>query len=72
MTGVLQSSLATGLASVAIMIGCNATYLGLLGWLFRRRAVRTFYARYRRIFEASIGTLFALLGIRLLYREAGG
>ena len=68
-TGVLQASMATGLASIVIMIGCNATYLALLGWLFQRRAVRTFYARFRPAFEGTVGALFVLLGLRLIYRE---
>jgi threonine efflux protein len=68
-TGILQGNVATGLASVAIMVACNATYLGILGWLFQRDAVRRGYARFRRPVEGTVGVLFAVLGGRLLYRE---
>ena len=68
-TGILQANVATGLASVAIMIACNATYLGMLGWLFRRETVRKGYARFRSAIEGTVGALFILLGGRLLYRE---
>ena len=39
-TGVLPANLATGFATVAIMVAMNASYLFLLGWLFRREPVR--------------------------------
>lgn len=68
-TGILQANLATGLASIAIMICCNTLYLGTLGWLFQRPAVRTFYGRFRNGFETAIGVLFIALGLRLLWRE---
>ena len=68
-TGILQANLATGLASVAIMIACNSTYLGMLGWLFQRGAVRRGYARFRTRIEATVGVLFILLGGRLMWRE---
>ena len=68
-TGVLAANIATGLASVAIMVVCNATYLGLIGWLFRRERVRIFYAAYRRWIEGAVGALFVGLGGRLLWRE---
>lgn len=66
-TGVLAANIATGLASVAIIqVVCNATYLGLIGWLFRRERVRIFYAAYRRWIEGAVGALFVGLGGRLL------
>ena len=68
-TGILQASLATGLASIAIMIAMNSLYLGTLGWLFQRATVRTFYSRFRKGFETTIGVLFIALGGRLLWRE---
>lgn len=67
-SGVLQASLATGLAGIAIMIACNATYLGFLAWLFRRRAVATFYQRFRRVLEGTIGALFVIFGGRMMLR----
>ena len=69
MTGILQANLATGLASIAIMISCNSLYLGTLGWLFQRAPVRAFYSRFRHGFEMTIGMLFIALGGRLLWRE---
>jgi threonine efflux protein len=71
-TGILQANLATGLASIAIMICCNTLYLGTLGWLFQRPAVRMFYSRFRNGFETTIGVLFIILGGRLLWRELVG
>lgn len=68
-TGILQANVATGLASVAIMIVCNASYLGMIGWLFRRPRVRVAYARFRRAIEGTVGGLFVVLGGRLLWRE---
>lgn len=67
-TGVLNANLATGLASVVIMIACNATYLGALGWLFRREKIRAGYMRFRRVLEGTMGTLFVFFGGRLLWR----
>jgi threonine efflux protein len=67
--GVLTSSIATGLACICVIIVLNATYLGLLGWLFLRPTPRKVYARFRRVIEGTIGTLFVVLGIRLLVRE---
>ena len=67
-TGVLNANLPTGLASVVIMITCNATYLGALGWLFRREKIRAGYARFRRVLEGTMGTLFVFFGGRLLWR----
>jgi threonine efflux protein len=68
-TGILGANLATGLASIGIMICCNSLYLGTLGWLFQRPAVRTFYGRFRYGLETTIGALFIILGGRLLWRE---
>ncbi|WP_439576006.1 LysE family transporter [Phreatobacter sp.] len=67
-SGVLQANVATGLVAIAIMITCNATYLGFLAWLFRRRAVAAFYQRYRRVLEGTIGALFVLFGGRMVLR----
>lgn len=68
-TGVLDASLATGVACIAAMIAMNASYLGLLGWLFLRPTPRRIYLRFRRWIEAGIGSLFVLFGVRLVYRE---
>ncbi len=67
-TGILNANLATGLASIAIMLTCNASYLGALGWLFQRENIRLGYTRFRRVLEGSIGTLFIFFGGRLLWR----
>jgi threonine efflux protein len=67
--GVLTSSIATGLACIGVIIALNASYLALLGWLFLRPTPRKVYARFRRVIEGTIGTLFVVLGIRLLIRE---
>ena len=69
LTGILQANAATGIAALAIMIGCNASYLSLLGWLFQRPAVRTFYARFRYLLDATFGALFIAFGGRLIWRE---
>ena len=68
-TGVLDASLATGIACVAAMIAMNATYLGLLGWLFLRPTPRRLYLRFRHWIEGTIGALFVYFGLRLVYRE---
>ena len=68
-TGVLQANVATGLATVAIMIICNSGYLAMLGWMFQAAAVRRGYARFRRVLEGAMGTLFIVFGGRLLLRE---
>jgi threonine efflux protein len=68
-SGVLQASIPTGLAAILIMISCNAAYLGLLAWLFQRQAVRSFYQRFRRALEGTVGVLFVAFGGRLLLRE---
>ncbi|MEI6760005.1 MAG: LysE family transporter [Betaproteobacteria bacterium] len=67
-TGVLTANVATGFASIAIMLSCNGIYLAALGWLFQREKVRSGYARFRGALDASIGTLFVLFGGRLLWR----
>lgn len=67
-TGILNANLATGVASIAIMLTCNATYLAALGWLFQREKIRLGYARFRRVLEGTIGTLFVFFGGRLLWR----
>lgn len=68
-TGILQSNLPTGLAAIAIMISCNATYLSFLGWVFRTPAARTWYARHRRILEGAIGIVFLGFGARLILKS---
>lgn len=70
-TGVLYANAATGLATMAIMLICNASYLALLGWLFQREQVRAGYARFRGTLDATIGTLFLVFGGRLLWRALG-
>ena len=67
-TGILNTNLVTGLASIAIMVSCNATYLAALGWLFQRQQVRDGYARFRHWLEAAIGALFIFFGGRMLWR----
>ena len=67
-TGVLNANMATGFATIVIIMVCNATYLAMLGWLFQRESVRTGYARYKRVLEGVIGSLFLLFGGRLLWR----
>jgi threonine/homoserine/homoserine lactone efflux protein len=68
-TGVLRANVATGLATIVIMIVCNASYLAMLGWLFQRDAVQTFYMRFRWVLEATFGALFVIFGGRLLMKE---
>lgn len=68
LTGILNANAATGLASIGIMIVCNATYLATLGWLFQREKMRAGYARFRGVLDGSVGTLFVLFGGRLLWR----
>jgi threonine efflux protein len=67
-TGVLNANVATGFASIFIMLSCNASYLALLGWLFQRRKVRAGYARFRGWLDGTMGMLFILFGSRLLWR----
>jgi threonine efflux protein len=66
--GVLNANAATGVATVLIILCCNATYLAALGWLFQREKMRAGYARYRGVLEAATGSLFILFGGRLLWR----
>lgn len=66
--GVLNANMATGFATIVIIMVCNATYLATLGWLFQRESVRSGYARYKRVLEGVIGSLFLLFGGRLLWR----
>ncbi len=68
-SGVLNAGIATGLAGIVIMIACNGLYLSLLAWLFQRAAVRSFYQRFRRVLEGTVGALFVIFGGRLLLRE---
>lgn len=68
-SGVLTASPATGLAVLATIAVCNASYLGALGWMFQREGVRTAYQRFRRGFEGTIGVLFVGFGARLIWRE---
>lgn len=70
-TGILHANLATGMTSIVIMILCNATYLGALGWLFQRSAIRTGYQRFRRYLEGVMGGLFVFFGARLVWRALG-
>ena len=66
--GVLNANAATGVATVFIILCCNATYLVALDWLFQREKMRAGYARYRGVLEGATGTLFMLFGGRLLWR----
>lgn len=66
--GVLNANIATGFATIVIMLGCNATYLAALGWLFQREKMRAGYARLRGVLDGTIGTLFLLFGGRMLWR----
>ena len=66
--GVLNANAATGVATVLIIIACNATYLSALGWLFQREKMRAGYARFRGVLEGITGSLFILFGGRLLWR----
>ena len=70
-TGVLAAGAATGLATIAIIVVCNASYLAMLGWLFQRPAIRVGYARFRRGLQTVIGVAFIGFGGRLLWREVG-
>ena len=70
-SGVLNANAATGLVTVAIMLGCNATYLSALGWLFQREKMRAGYARYRGVLEGVMGSIFMLFGGRMLWRALG-
>lgn len=68
LTGVLNANIATGFATIVIMVCCNATYLGMIGWLFQREKMRLGYARFRGVLDGTIGTLFVLFGGRMLWR----
>jgi threonine/homoserine/homoserine lactone efflux protein len=70
-TGLLRANAATACAAVLIMVLCNAVYLAVIGWLFRRERMRAGYARYRRVLEGSIGGVFLLFGGRMLLRAMG-
>ena len=70
-SGVLNANAATGLVTLAIMLGCNATYLSALGWLFQRENMRAGYARYRGVLEGLMGSVFMLFGGRMLWRALG-
>ena len=70
-SGVLNANAATGLVTLAIMLGCNATYLSALGWLFQREKMRAAYARYRGVLEGLMGSVFMLFGGRMLWRALG-
>lgn len=67
-TGLLRANAATACAAVLIMVGCNAAYLAALGWLFRRERMRAGYARYRRVLEGTIGSVFLFFGGRMVLR----
>jgi threonine/homoserine/homoserine lactone efflux protein len=68
LTGVLNANAATGLATIGIMLACNASYLATLGWLFQRESVRSRYMRYRYLLDGTTGALFVGFGGRLLWR----
>jgi threonine efflux protein len=68
-SGVLSADVPTSLAVLMIIATCNLSYLGFLGWMFRRPAIRVGYQRYRRWFEATVGVLFISFGGRLIWRE---
>ncbi len=68
LSGLLRANAATACVAVVIIVCCNAAYLAALGWLFRRERMRAGYARYRRVLEGTIGSLFLLFGGRLLWR----
>jgi threonine efflux protein len=67
-SGVLNANLPTSLGVLGIIAGCNVSYLGLLGWLFQRDAVRRGYQSFRRYFEGAIGVAFIGFGGRLIWR----
>ena len=70
-TGLLRANAVTACVAVLIMVVCNAAYLAALGWLFRRERMRAGYARYRRLLEGSIGSVFLLFGGRMVWRALG-
>jgi threonine efflux protein len=70
--GILKANLATGLASVGVIVVGNGCYLMLLAWLLQKPAARSFYSRHRPSMEVGFGAVFVLLGARLLARELAG
>jgi threonine efflux protein len=70
--GILKANLATGLASVGVIVVGNGCYLMLLAWLMQKPAARSFYSRYRPSMEVGFGAVFVLFGARLLARELAG
>lgn len=71
-TGITNANVATALATLVIIAACNGVYLLALGWLLRRPAPRTLYARHRRWLERLIGVAFLIFGGRLMLRELSG
>jgi threonine efflux protein len=70
-SGVLAANIPTSFAVLATILVCNVSYLGFLGWMFRRPRIRVSYQRFRRWFEGAIGVLFLGFGARLIWRELG-
>jgi threonine efflux protein len=70
--GILKANLATGLASVGVIVVGNGCYLMLLAWLMQKPAARSLYSRYRPSMEVGFGAVFVLFGARLLARELAG
>lgn len=70
--GILKANLATGLASVGVIVVGNGCYLMLLAWLMQKPAARSLYSRYRPSMEVGFGAVFVLFGARLLARELTG
>jgi threonine efflux protein len=68
-SGVLAANAPTSLVVLGTMAVCNVSFLGFLGWMFRRPAVRLGYQQYRRWFEGAIGVIFIGFGSRLIWRE---
>jgi len=71
-TGVLNASLATGIACIAAMLVINGSYLAVLGWLLLRPFPRRLYERFRAWVEGLTGTLFLFFGARLVLRALAG
>ncbi len=70
-SGVLSANVPTSLAVLGTIAACNVSYLGFLGWMFRRPTIRAGYQRFRRWFEGAMGALFIAFGGRLIWRELG-
>jgi threonine efflux protein len=68
-TGVLTANPPTAVSVLGIIIVCNLSYLGFLGWIFRRPTIRAGYQRFRRWIEGVVGALFVVFGVRLIIRE---